>query len=119
MELNRDISILALKVYQRRVNKQLCICDPLTGCGVRGLRFAHEVDGIDHVVLNDISSQAIKLVEFNTQKNGLGAKITIKNIDARELLGSYASHEGFNVIDLDPFGSPSPFLDFALVALKK
>ena len=54
MEMNRDISVLALRVYQKRTGKKLRICDPLAGCGIRGLRFAREVKQIDNVTLNDI-----------------------------------------------------------------
>lgn len=118
MKLNRDISVLALKAYQERVNQQLHICDPLTASGVRGLRFVSEVEGVSRVVLNDISLQAARLALFNAEKNELATKVVVENMDARSLLGSYASHEGFNAIDIDPYGSPSPFLDFALVALK-
>ncbi|MFH0896488.1 MAG: tRNA (guanine(10)-N(2))-dimethyltransferase [Candidatus Bathyarchaeota archaeon] len=118
MELNRDLAILALRIYQKRVNQQLRICDPFTGCGVRGIRFAREVYGVGLVVLNDLSSQAAELAQHNVEKNGLKEKIAVENMDARSLLGSYTSHKGFDVIDLDPYGSPSPFLDFALVALK-
>ncbi|MEM2561753.1 MAG: tRNA (guanine(10)-N(2))-dimethyltransferase, partial [Candidatus Bathyarchaeia archaeon] len=31
MELNRDIAVLALQAYQRFVNRQLTICEPLAG----------------------------------------------------------------------------------------
>lgn len=118
MELNRDIAVLALRVYQKKSNHQLSICDPLTGCGVRGLRFAQEVNEVEHTVLNDINPQASRLAQFNIEKNGLEAKVAVKNLDARSLLASYASCKGFDVIDVDPYGSPSPFIEFALLALK-
>jgi tRNA (guanine26-N2/guanine27-N2)-dimethyltransferase len=118
MELNRDIAVLALKVYQKKINQHIQICDPLTGCGVRGLRFTREVDGVDFAVLNDISLNAARLAWVNAKKNGLDAKVFVERMDARALLGNCASYGGFNVIDLDPYGSPSLFLGFALAALK-
>src|SRR4030067_3482323 len=42
MELNRDLAVLALQAYQRRVNRLLRVCEPLTACGLRGIRFAGE-----------------------------------------------------------------------------
>ncbi len=34
MELNRDISVLALHVYQRVMNTEISVCATLTGSGV-------------------------------------------------------------------------------------
>jgi tRNA (guanine26-N2/guanine27-N2)-dimethyltransferase len=117
MELNRDIAVLALRVFQKKRNTTLRVCDPLTGCGVRGLRFAQELDNIEFTVLNDRNHQASRLAHFNAKKNELIEKIVVKNMDARALLSSYAGRKGFDVIDVDPYGSPSPFLDSALIAL--
>jgi len=118
MELNRDSAIIALRTYQRRVNRHLYICDPLTGCGVRGLRIAREVVNVDFVILNDLSLQAAHLAWFNAEKNGLADKVIVTNMDARTLLGSHTTNGKFDMIDIDPYGSPSPFLDFAIAALK-
>jgi tRNA (guanine26-N2/guanine27-N2)-dimethyltransferase len=118
MSLNRDIAVLALRIYQRTRDKTLRICDPLTGCGVRGLRFAREVDDVDFVVLNDRNSQAARLTRFNAEKNKLLEKVVVKNMDARTLLGRHVTHKGFDVIDVDPYGSSSPFLDAALIAIR-
>lgn len=118
MMLNRDVAVLALKAYQKRVDRPLRICDPLTGCGVRGLRFASEVSGIDLVILNDLNLHAVRLAQLNSQKNGLTQNVFVENIDARTLLGIYASRKKFDAIDVDPYGSPSPFIDSALVALR-
>ncbi len=118
MALNRDLAVLVLRVYQRKVGHQLNICDPLAGCGVRGLRFAREVDEVERVVLNDINPQAAKLAQFNAENNSLADTVSIENVDARALLAGYAPRKGFDVVDVDPYGSPSPFLEFALVALK-
>ena len=118
MELNRDFAVLALKVFRKRGNFLLNVCDPLAGCGVRGIRFAREVNGIKSVLLNDMSSKAAALARFNAEKNALPVKVVVENMDARVLLCSYVPHLRFDVIDLDPYGSPSRFLDFALFALK-
>ena len=43
MEFNRDLTILAFQAYQRMVNREISICDPLTSQGIRGVRFAAEI----------------------------------------------------------------------------
>ena len=47
MELNRDLAVLALQAYQKLVNRGLRICDPLTASGLRGIRFAAEVENVE------------------------------------------------------------------------
>ncbi|MEM2711283.1 MAG: tRNA (guanine(10)-N(2))-dimethyltransferase [Candidatus Bathyarchaeia archaeon] len=119
MELNRDIAVLALQAYQRFVNRQLTICEPLAGCGVRGIRFAKEVEGVSHVIVNDINEKAFQMAKFNVSINKINDRVTVFKEDANLLLSSYAApHRRFDVVDLDPFGSPSPFLDSAIRAIR-
>jgi len=119
MELNRDLAVLALQTYQIMLNHEISVCEPLAGCGVRGIRFAAEVKGVEKVLINDISEKAAQLARNNVQMNGLGGRVTVKNEDANLLL-SYigAPHKRFDAIDVDPFGSPVPYLDSAVRALR-
>ena len=120
MTFNRDLAVLAIRVYQQRIQRSLDVCEPFTGCGVRGIRFSKEVQNVNHIVLNDLNPQAINLTRFNVERNGLSEKITIEQMDAHAFMSSHARPmKRFNVIDLDPFGSPSPFLDSAVRAIKK
>ncbi len=119
MELNRDLAVLALQTYQRTINRGLSVCEPLAGCGVRGIRFAKEVKGVQKVLINDISEKASKLAKHNVQVSGLSKRVTVKNEDANFLLGCYgAPRKRFDYIDVDPFGSPVPYMDSAIRALR-
>ena len=119
MKMNRDIAVLALGAYQKRTRKPLRIGDPLTGCGVRGLRFAQEVPHIECVDLNDINREAVKMTQYNIDLNNLSNIVTINNLDANVFLSkNSAPKKRYNVIDVDPYGSPSPFLDAAVRALQ-
>lgn len=119
MKLNRDIAILALTAYQRRVNRGLRVCEPLAGCGVRGIRFALEVEGTGRLVLNDINPHAAELVRHNCVRNRVTGCTHIRTLDANTLLSIYASpRRRFDVVDIDPYGSPSHFLDSAVRALR-
>lgn len=119
MELNRDIAVLATQAYQRTVNREISICEPLASCGVRGVRLAKEVKGVKKVVINDINAKAYQLAKHNVQINGLKKRVTVKNMDANLLLASHgAPHKRFDVIDIDPFGSPVPFMDSAVRAIR-
>lgn len=119
MELNRDIAVLALQAYQRTLGRGIRVCEPLTGCGVRGIRLAAEVDGIEEIVVNDISREAAKLARFNIEQNNLTKLISVANEDANLLLNRYAApRKRFDYIDVDPFGSPAPYIDSAVRALR-
>jgi tRNA (guanine26-N2/guanine27-N2)-dimethyltransferase len=119
MEMNRDIAVLSLKVYQGRMGKRLRICDPLAGCGVRGLRFAKEVGEVEEVILNDINLEAVKLAQFNIGLNDLSSLVNVKNGDANVFLNESSFPEKrYDVIDVDPYGSPTSFLESAVRALK-
>jgi len=119
MELNRDLAILALQSYERIVNRKISVCEPLAGCGIRGIRFATEIEGVKKVLINDINEKAAQLANQNVQMKRLGKHITVKNEDANLLLAHYgAPHKRFDVIDIDPFGSPIPYLDSAIRALR-
>jgi tRNA (guanine26-N2/guanine27-N2)-dimethyltransferase len=119
MELNRDISVLALQAYQRRVDKEISVCEPLSSSGVRGVRFAAEIHGVNQVLINDISMRAVKLAKHNIELNNLQERAEVKHKDANCLLSCHgAPRKRFDVVDLDPFGSPVPYLDSALRALR-
>jgi len=119
MELNRDLAVLALQAYQRMENRQINVCEPLAGCGVRGIRFVAEVKGVQKVLINDINEKAFQLAKHNVQINGLSKRVAVKNEDANFLLSCYsAPRKRFDFIDIDPFGSPVPYLDSAIRALR-
>jgi len=119
MELNRDLAVVALQTYQRVIRRELSVCEPLTGCGVRGVRIAAEVEGVRRVVVNDISLKAAKLAKFNVEHNGLSERVSVANEDANLLLNRYAApRKRFDYIDVDPFGSPIPYVDSAVRALR-
>ena len=119
MALNRDLAVLALQAYQRLAMRELVACEPLGGCGVRGIRYAKEVEGVRRVVVNDISSQATALVDFNVKLNSLAGKVSVANEDANLLLSRHAApRKRFDYVDVDPFGSPVPYIDSALRAVR-
>lgn len=119
MELNRDIAVLALQAYQRNLEREVRVCEPLTGCGVRAIRLVAEVDDIKEVIVNDISREAAKLACFNVEQNNMTERISVANEDANLFLNRYAApRKRFDYIDVDPFGSPVSYIDSAVRALR-
>jgi len=119
MELNRDMSVLAFQAYQRVANREISICEPLTGSGIRGVRFAAEIHRVKKVVISDINERAVKLAKYNVRLNELQGRVTVQHKDANCLLSCHgAPRKRFDVVDVDPFGSPVPYLDSAIRALR-
>jgi tRNA (guanine26-N2/guanine27-N2)-dimethyltransferase len=119
MEFNRDLTVLAFQAYQRMVNREISICDPLTSQGIRGVRFAAEVEGVKKVLISDVNLKAFKLARHNVQINGLEKLVAVKHADANCVLSCHASpKKRFDVVDVDPFGSPAPYIESAVRALR-
>jgi tRNA (guanine26-N2/guanine27-N2)-dimethyltransferase len=119
MELNRDLAVLALQACQRMVKREISVCEPLAGCGIRGIRFAKEVEGVQKVLMGDINKNAFQLANHNVHMNRLSERVAVKNDDANHLLAQYsAPRKRFDAVDIDPFGSPVPYLDSAIRALR-
>jgi tRNA (guanine26-N2/guanine27-N2)-dimethyltransferase len=119
MELNRDIAVLAFQAYQRRAKRDITVCEPLTSSGVRAVRLAAEIHGVKQVVASDINARAYQLAQHNIHLNGLEERVALKHKDANCLLSCHgAPYQRFDVVDVDPFGSPVPYLDSAVRALR-
>lgn len=104
------------------------ILDALSATGLRALRYASEIPFSTCVVANDLSPSAIQSMKTNVEYNGLGEKIRPNIGDARAYMyncqdSSSTNNQGnrignFDVIDLDPYGTATPFLDAAVQGVK-
>ncbi|XP_051897844.1 tRNA (guanine(26)-N(2))-dimethyltransferase [Pristis pectinata] len=96
------------------------ILEGLAASGLRSIRFAKEVPGIHSIVANDFSSKAVELMQRNIELNGVEHMVTASLADASMLLyESKRRRDRFDVIDLDPYGSPSQFIDAAVQAVSE
>ena len=71
MEPSRDIAVCCLRAYRKLRGGELAIAEPLAASGVRGIRYAREVEGVREVLLGDVSPQAVELARRNLELNGL------------------------------------------------
>ncbi|TAJ43646.1 tRNA (guanine(10)-N(2))-dimethyltransferase [Methanofollis fontis] len=97
MEANRDATVLFCAAV--RPSDYL---DAMGATGVRGLRVANESG--TPVTINDIDPGAAAEIRRNA---GEGVEVTCG--DANALM----STRRFDAVDLDPFGTPAPFVDAA------
>ncbi len=101
MEISRDATVILAGLLP--VSRYL---DAMGATGIRGLRIAREC-GIP-VTINDRDPEAVSLIRKNREALGLPVEVTCSDIHC--LLCDRA----FETVDLDPFGSPAPFLDTAV-----
>ncbi|PKK86656.1 MAG: tRNA (guanine(10)-N(2))-dimethyltransferase [Thermoplasmata archaeon HGW-Thermoplasmata-1] len=114
MTMSRDISIAACRLLAETSKRPMRILDGLAASGARAVRIANECGcGID-VVANDISENAVRIIEENVRLNSL-ENVTITRRDLNALLVS----DHFDYIDVDPFGSPALFVDNCFRAINR
>lgn len=109
MALNRDLSSLLLAT---RAQDGWTVLDGLAASGVRGIRYALESGRELNVEFNDWNPVAARLVEENCRLNGVEPHVTQRN------LAPLLYESVWHVVDIDPFGSPAPFIDAAARAVR-
>lgn len=107
-EFNRDISILALNTFieifkqdlEKRkpphvkgikkkdnvpppvVDKRIKILEALSATGLRSIRYAKEVEGVDEIIANDLMAEAVEMITRNVKNNDVGHLVTPNKADA-------------------------------------
>lgn len=109
MEMNRDVSILVTQWFLNQRKTHVHLLDGLAASGIRGIRYAHELEGDFDVTLNDRDDASVSLMKQNIQHLS-APNITVVKKDLAALL----SEHRFDSIDIDPFGSPIYFFDAAV-----
>uniref|UniRef100_A0A671TKV9 tRNA (guanine(26)-N(2))-dimethyltransferase n=1 Tax=Sparus aurata TaxID=8175 RepID=A0A671TKV9_SPAAU len=98
----------------------LRVLEGLAASGLRSVRFALEVPGLQSVTANDFSTKAATLIARNAQYNGVSHLLQASCRDASMLMYEMrGKKERYDVIDLDPYGSPASFLDAAVQAVSE
>ncbi|KAF3444911.1 hypothetical protein FNV43_RR14604 [Rhamnella rubrinervis] len=93
------------------------VLEALSASGLRALRYAREVEGIGQVVALDNDKASVEACKRNIKFNGSVAcsKVESHFADARVYMLTHPKE--FDVVDLDPYGSPSMFLDSAVQSI--
>jgi len=104
-ERNRDLTVAILRAARSRLDRTDTYLDATAASGIRGVRAA--ADGWA-VTCCDVDPEAADLCRANLARNDLEG--TVRREDANLRL----HRERFDVVDLDPFGTPTPFVDSAV-----
>ncbi|CAD7927343.1 unnamed protein product [Amoebophrya sp. A120] len=136
---NRDLSIVILTVYsvmkrleekekeRKRIldGKQIyeayegvSVLEALAASGLRSVRYWKEVPFVKNITVNDFDETAVKHMKENLKANDVPSdKVRPNHGDA--IMHCYTEgFKAYDVIDLDPYGTASPFLDAAIRGIK-
>lgn len=121
MRFARDVSVLVAEaLWQERVEawgekaRPVRVFDGLAAAGARGVRIAHEVAGDVFVTLNDRSAESAEAIRRNLERNRVpDSRAVVVQDDYHRAIAA----QGFDFIDIDPFGTPAPYLEAACLAL--
>jgi len=121
MKSNRDLTVLLMKAAMKEYGiKKWRVADPMAATGIRGIRMIKEIGSskIELLEMNDYSADAVALIKKNLLLNGIktGKKVVVTNTEANKFL---IESQGFNYIDIDPFGYPGTFLDAAMKRISR
>nr|CAD7574525.1 unnamed protein product [Timema californicum] len=110
---NSDLAktLIAGVKYENGLN----ILEALSASGLRSIRYAKEVPGLNSIVANDISEAAVTSIRANIAHNDVNHLVTASHSDAVLVMYQHRRYQDrFHAVDLDPYGCPSHFLDAAV-----
>ena len=116
MQLNRDLSVLFLTAYMEKYAVEM-VCEPLTGSGVRALRYLNECPGDFYAKMCDANPLAVETAQRNVETLGFGDRAEVIHGDAKLLLMTESRGKRFDFVDIDPFGTPAPYLSAAIQSI--
>jgi tRNA (guanine26-N2/guanine27-N2)-dimethyltransferase len=115
MEFCRDISSIAVGAYCEEVGRKIRLVDGLCATGARGVRYAKENECIGKVEFVDMDEDACKLAERNAKLNRLKSY----EVHCCHINDFLFHNRGFDWVEIDPFGTPLPYLQSALASFRK
>jgi tRNA (guanine26-N2/guanine27-N2)-dimethyltransferase len=115
-KFNRDVSIQIYKAFiENRKEKEINFIDTMAGSGIRGLRVAKEIPKINRIIFNDFNFFSTNISKINALLNGVYNKCDFYNKEICNFLSTVFNFEKRGtIVDIDPFGTPAPYLDCIL-----
>lgn len=128
MVLNRDLTILMIKIYSKFLSRKVTFMDTMAASGIRSMRLLKETNVCEKIYINDLNPLAIQYIKKNMQLNGINinnyqlfteeAKFFMDRFHYIEKPGRERGHNYCDIIDVDPFGSPSQYISSALQSIE-
>ncbi len=113
---NRDLSIILVDILLENgllPGRSISILDGLCGSGIRALRFARELTCSGEATIRgiDIDEASIRTAREGCTINGVEVDFQVDELNGHLIRNRYS------YVDVDPFGSPVPFIRNAISSL--
>ena len=95
------------------IDSNISVLDGFCASGIRGLRYAKENPNISSIDFVDLDEAAVKLSKQNAEKNGIPSEAYQGEFN------SFLMDRRYDFIEIDPFGSPAPYLYHALRTFRR
>src|SRR3989454_8823870 len=109
--INRDISVAMTEA----VSGGGTFCDSLAGVGARGVRVANELSRRMDVTMVDFNPSALRVAQRSARANSLRCDF-VKSEANTYLFSRFGRDSKFDFVDVDPFGTPVPYIQGAFGA---
>ncbi len=109
MRLCRSISSLAVGA----IGQPLEICDGFSSTGIRGIRYAKENQNVSKTTFVEFEESAAALCRKNISSSSVKGEVFEEDFNHHLMDHSY------NLVEVDPFGSPAPYSHFAVRSFRR
>lgn len=110
--VNRDVSVAVA-----RATRPGTFLDALAGTGARGVRIAKEASKNVEMTLVEFNETSLAIARKNAKRNGVDSRCEMVHQESNAYLHSrFGRLERFGAVDIDPFGTPAPYIQGALTA---
>ncbi len=109
-KFNRTLGVVFLYTLgSYTTRRDLVVADVMAATGVRGIRYILESMSLNEVFFNDVSKNAYKCILKNLSLNNLKSVSNVTSFNVDRFMSLYTGIS-FDFIDVDPVGSPLPFI---------
>ncbi|RLG60940.1 tRNA (guanine(10)-N(2))-dimethyltransferase [Candidatus Geothermarchaeota archaeon] len=120
-KFTRSLGVIVVAAEGEVKGRELVVADALAATGIRGIRYFLESGKVKKLFLNDISRTAYYIIQENLKLNKIsGESAIVTRLDANSFLSShFKEKDKFDLVDVDPYGSPAPYIDNSVSAVKE
>lgn len=111
LEIDRDINVIFCQYIVKKGARNFL--DGLASTGIRGIRIVKEVEGDFEMDINDLNKKAFGIIKKNIEINGIDANALNENFCI------LMHKKKYDYVDIDPYGSPIPFLSCLFRGIKR
>ncbi len=112
----RNLGVLAAAIYRQDVCR-LRVLDAMAGSGVRSLRYFLESQA-DWLWVNDSNPEVSAVLRHNLEGSIAPTQYQLTFTDANRVFFECYQHQNFyDLVDVDAFGSPAPYISTSLWAV--